>query len=66
MQVRALARACIFFFIRNIIMILGSREDKVRSNPLVSWGKIPFDHNIIIIILGRKCKKMYQYADGDE
>ena len=25
MQVRALARACIFFFIRNIIMILGSK-----------------------------------------
>ena len=49
MQVRALARACIFFFIRNIIMILGSREHKVRSNPLVSWGgKISFDPNMII------------------
>ena len=58
MQVRALVRACIFFFIRNIIMILGLREHKVRSNPLVSWGKIPFDPNIIIIILERKMYKI--------
>ena len=30
--------------------VLGLREHKVRSNPLVSWGKIPFGLNIIIFI----------------
>ena len=27
--------------------VLGLQEHKVRSNPLVSWGKIPFAPNII-------------------
>ena len=37
--------------------VLGLREHKVRSNPLVSWGKIPFDPNIIIYIRGNKCDR---------